>query len=142
MSSRSNSSNSRSSSCSTSARTSTSEASERRRPPNQAKSDGKPPVKREKNQVVFDQQYGSSKRWRFIAPPPVLYHRYQVSCRKKTEIPAKEKSRGKKNAGDQIGKRSGFGRRFFRSFVSACKECHAIKPSKRNDAQPGNMDLQ
>ncbi|CAL5405886.1 unnamed protein product [Camellia sinensis] len=126
MSSRSNSSNSRSSSCSTSARTSTSEASDMRRPLNRAKSANKTSCTRDKCQAVLNQQYGSSQRWQFITPVPVLNR--QVSRR--------QSKKGEKKGDNGSGERAGFGRRFLRWFMSACKECHAIEPSKRLQ---GNM---
>ncbi|CAK9182987.1 unnamed protein product [Ilex paraguariensis] len=122
MSSRSNSTNSRSSSCS-SARTSTSEASERKAM-GQAKFSGKTAVK---NRLVLNHQYGSSRRWQFITPAPVVKH--QISCRKRAEAAVQDELRAKKEARDKTG---GFGRRFFRSFVSACRECHAMNPPKRD----------
>ncbi|XP_052179233.1 uncharacterized protein LOC127792664 [Diospyros lotus] len=126
MSSRSNSTNSRSSSCSASARTSTStDASERRSPLSQAKLASK--TQKHQAAVLVQQYYGYSQRWQFIAPAPGLCR--QASRRKKAEVSVKE---GK----DQLagGESGGFCWRFFRSLVSACKECHAIEPS--------NMELQ
>lgn len=32
---------------------------------------------------------------------------------------------------EKRGKRGWWGRRFFRSFLSACRECHAIEPARR-----------
>ncbi|KAA8526816.1 hypothetical protein F0562_008955 [Nyssa sinensis] len=139
VSSRSNSTNS-SSSCS-SARTSVSDASERK-PLSNGKTGSRTTVSREiyqANKPVLIPQYGSSQRWQFITPAPVLKH--QVSHQKKAEIMALEELRLKNQAKDKARKRSGLCRRFFRSFVSACKECHAIQPSKRNDVLQGNMEL-
>lgn len=126
MSSRSNSTNSsRSSNCS-SARTSTSEASERKI---MSSTDGniRMSVRKERNNKSLlscqYQYYGSSQRWQLIAAAPVLKH--QGSRSRKVEI--LERKGSKKSREIDEGAKSWFGRRILKSFVSACKECHAIQ---------------
>ncbi|KAK9265762.1 hypothetical protein L1049_000077 [Liquidambar formosana] len=133
MSSRSNSTSSRSSSCS-SARTSSSDNSERKLLYSSKVAGKNTPIAREGyqvNRLVLSQPYGSSKRWHFITPAPVLNP--EVSRRKKAEIVVRKESKSKKQADKRTGAGSGFGRRFFWLFLSACKECHAIEPSAKDD---------
>ncbi|KAL7218279.1 hypothetical protein ACSBR2_011536 [Camellia fascicularis] len=127
--SRSSMSSSRSNSSSSSARTSISE-------PSSSSSDQRKPLNRASKVVAVKmpvvaremvRQYGSAKRWQFIAAAPELSH--QVSRRRKAEVEVEEGLRGKKEGGE---KAVGCGWRFFRSVASACKECHAIKPSSRD----------
>lgn len=130
MSSRSNSTNSRSSSCSSSARTSYSDCPERK-----LMYHGRTKTI---NKAVSGQVYGSSQRWQFITPVPASSSLSRESSRrKKTEVGAnKEESiRAKKQAGGgggQVVVKQQLGRRLFRWFVSACKECHAIEPSRKD----------
>ncbi|KAH7860823.1 hypothetical protein Vadar_018426 [Vaccinium darrowii] len=146
MSSRCNSTSSRSSnsSGSTSARTSTStDATEKKSalPLGQVKLGGKVGVKSDKSgqcvlgtkkQVLYVN--GSSRRWGLIPAAPVMSHGHQASRRRKGgEIVVKKKV--KVNRGRGIG----FGRRLLRWFVTACKECHAIKPLRENEA---SLELQ
>ncbi|KAM7498685.1 hypothetical protein LguiA_023099 [Lonicera macranthoides] len=115
LSSRSNSYNSRSSSCS-SARSSISEGSWEQRKKTGERNRG-------------GGQFGySSKRWQFIAPAPVLSQ--QVSRRRNGGSGVGE-VRVKGGGGGGEEKRGWWGRRFFRSFLSACRECHAIEPARR-----------
>ncbi|KAL2523561.1 Uncharacterized protein Adt_08615 [Abeliophyllum distichum] len=112
-----------------SARTSTSEASERKS------------LNREnfpEKSFANTLQYASSRRWQFIAPAPVLMHQGSRSRSSKTAESVKKSKSGKqvKNGSDLRG---GFGRRVLRSFVSACKECHAIKPPTREGLKPRNI---
>ncbi|KAL2472684.1 hypothetical protein Fot_48420 [Forsythia ovata] len=128
MSSRSNSTNSRRSNCS-SARTSTSEASIRKS------------LNREKfpdKSLANTLQYASSRRWQFIAPAPVLMHQGSRS-RSSKAAESVEKSKSGKQVKNGIDLRGGFGRRVLRSFVSACKECHAIKTPPREGLKPRNI---
>ncbi|CAI9773506.1 unnamed protein product [Fraxinus pennsylvanica] len=131
MSSRSNSTNSRRSNCS-SARTSTSEASERE-VPNGAKIPSKLPA----NTAAFTLPYGSSRRWQFIAPAPVLMHQGSRS-RKAADSVERPKSKSRKQGknGSDLG--GWFGRRALRYFVSSCKECHAIRTPTREGVWPRN----
>lgn len=90
-------------------------------------------TKRERTQsILIQQQYGISGRWRLITAMPDLNH--QASRRKKEEgKDLKEGLRGKKEHGGH--RKSGFGRwGCFGSAMSACKECHAIGPSRREEA--------
>ncbi|XP_042028380.1 uncharacterized protein LOC121775368 [Salvia splendens] len=128
MSSRSNSTNSRTST-SSSARTSTSEASERR--PLRARDHhyyggGGAVGRRERavrSPVVMScqYQYGASRRWQLIAAAPALKQRGSSS------------SSGPRRASDQSGAvadRKGAKKaksNWFKRFVNACQECHAIK---------------
>lgn len=143
ISSRSNSINSsRSSSCS-SARTSTSEtapfSSDRKilSHHDKAKVINKNRVGKDwyqaRNKPVLTPHYGSSQRWQFIAPAPALKHQgssrgrkpNRRSCARDQELKSKKQTEGLRKA------RTWFGGKIFRAFVSACKECHAIKPSSR-----------
>ncbi|KAK3034994.1 hypothetical protein RJ639_033372 [Escallonia herrerae] len=141
MSSRSNSTSSLSSSCS-SARTSTSDqASERKLVPlNEGKVALKTTFTRERYEadkpVLINPQYG----WQFVAPVPVLTH--QVSRRKKAEARVQQESKAKKRADGKTGAKAGLCRRFFRSFVSTCKECHAMEPAKIDRVLQGKIELQ
>lgn len=138
MSSRSNSSNSRSSSCSSSARTSYSDGSERKL------------IYRGRtktiNKAVSGQVYGSSQRWQFITPVPAASSSLsrESSRRRKTEVVVnnEESIRAKKQAGGgggQVVVKQQLGRRLFRWFVSACKECHAIEPSRKDKVLRTNV---
>ncbi|XP_058221603.1 uncharacterized protein LOC131331581 [Rhododendron vialii] len=83
-----------------------------------------------KKQVLYVN--GSSRRWGLIPAAPVVSH--QVPRRRKGgEIVVKKKVKVRRGGG------MGFGRRFLRWFVTACKECHAIKPLRGADV---NMELQ
>ncbi|KAL2496424.1 hypothetical protein Fot_40181 [Forsythia ovata] len=119
MSSRSNSTNSRSSNCS-SARTSTSETSERK-----ILSGGRIPGKK----PVLNPQYkySSSQRWQLIAPAPALMH--QGSRSRKVECKELKSRKMEKDNNTDLHGKSWFGRKVLRSFVSACKKCHAIETS-------------
>ncbi|GMY31863.1 Membrane-associated kinase regulator [Fagus crenata] len=128
-SSRSNSTNSRSSSCS-SARTSSSDNSER-------KLLYKTTFLRDRyhgNKVFSAQAYGSSQRWQYITHVPVLSR--ESSRRKKVESMGKE-VRTKKQTEKRKGASSWFGWKFLWWFVSACKECHAMEPSMKDDVLGG-----
>lgn len=134
MSSRSNSTNSRSSSssCSTSARTSTSDVSERRVLMNRSRSARKKQEVYIANRPSLSKQYGS---WQYVTQTPVLTRKTSRKNKADTDIQQgskrkKQDDKGKKQG--EKGKRSGgFFWRFFRWFVSACNECHAINPSKK-----------
>ncbi|KAL1537765.1 hypothetical protein AAHA92_30249 [Salvia divinorum] len=128
MSSRSNSTNSRTStSTSSSARTSTSEASERR--PLRARDHyyggaGAAAGRRERavrSPVVMScqYQYGASRRWQLIAAAPALKQRGSPSsgARRASESAAVADRKGAKKSKSN----------WFKRFVSACQECHAIK---------------
>ncbi|KAL3503195.1 hypothetical protein ACH5RR_037644 [Cinchona calisaya] len=133
ISSRSNSTNSsRSSSCN-SARTSTSDKA-KFVGKNTAEKDNYLYYKATKKQpVLLTPQYytSASQRWQFIAPAPALKH--QVSRARKAEICIRDQEcNSKKQRKDwTVARRTCFGLEFFRAFVSACKECHAMKPSSR-----------
>ncbi|KAK4439170.1 hypothetical protein Salat_0251900 [Sesamum alatum] len=142
MSSRSNSTNSRSS-CS-SARTSTSEAnSERRLSAVDGNFPGRISVRKERNATRPSQyQYGSCQRWQLIAAAPVLKHQGSSRSRKVEVLERKgsKKSRGNVD-GEPGGAKSWFGRRILKSFVSVCKECHAIKTSSVEGVLPRSLEL-
>ncbi|XP_059444593.1 uncharacterized protein LOC132176418 [Corylus avellana] len=136
-SSRSNSTNSRSSSCS-SGRTSSSDNSERKLL-YQSKFSSTTPGVRDRYQA---QVYGSSQRWQYITPVPFLSR--EPSRRKKMEVVGKE-GISKKQAKKERKEAGSWpaGRRFFWWFVSACKECHAMEPSRKDDVYlRGNLKLQ
>ncbi|XP_010272380.1 PREDICTED: uncharacterized protein LOC104608177 [Nelumbo nucifera] len=138
MSSRSNSSNSRSSSC-CSARTSSSETSERR-PSISDRMAARSPIAGERNQInrpvgsQDSQPYSTStQRWQFIAPAPILTPSTEISRRKKTGVRVQEEPKPKKKVKDRTTGGSSFARRFFRSFVSSCRECHSLQTSMEED---------
>ncbi|KAG8386342.1 hypothetical protein BUALT_Bualt03G0138900 [Buddleja alternifolia] len=145
MSSRSNSTNSRSSNCS-SARTSTSDqASERKT----ASFDGNIPartsVRKERNRpgLGSQYQYGSSQRWQLMAAAPVLKH--QGSRSRKIDHVLDRKG-SKKSSGVDIDENCNdgklwFGKRILKSFVSACKECHAIETSNVDTVSPRSLEM-
>lgn len=124
-SSRCNSSNS--SRCS-SARTSTSESSER-----------KMAAKNIRYHMMPNSHSGrpvpGSQRWQFMATPAALVdrrknHRHGTGARNQEPKLRKQGDDGEKLINKTAGK-SSFGLRILRSFVSTCKECHAIQPSNR-----------
>ncbi|KAL2327618.1 hypothetical protein Fmac_021045 [Flemingia macrophylla] len=146
-SSRSNSSNS---SCS-SARTSSSDSSERKLSHNKVKNG----ALRSMTPSHY-QSYGCSQRWQYITPVPPLNREVSVRRRrdiikqgtkKKKEEKSTQRSHNNKNNNNKKNKKSKketvnkgmklrlkFGRRIFRWFVMACRECHAMEPSiKRCD---------
>ncbi|KAI9083636.1 hypothetical protein K1719_034578 [Acacia pycnantha] len=126
LSSRSNSTNSRSSSCS-SARTSSSDSSERRLFYNRVLSSGGRACQGNNNSKMV---YGCSQRWQYITPVPATSLSRDSSLRRKGKkedlVNMKKKTTTKKE--DQ---RLPIGRRFFRWIVMACKECHALEPSRK-----------
>ncbi|KAF3442018.1 hypothetical protein FNV43_RR15934 [Rhamnella rubrinervis] len=131
-------SNSRSSSCSSSARTSHSDGSERK-----LMYHGRTKTI---NKGISGQLYGSSQRWQFITPVPASSSSLsrESSRRRKTEDVAnnEEAIRVKKQAGSgggQVVVKQQLGRRLFRWFVSACKECHAIEPSRKDKVLRANF---
>lgn len=136
MSSRSNSTNSRSSnsSCSTSARTSTSDVSERRVLMNRSRSARKKPEMYTANRPSLSKQYGN---WQYVTQTPVLTRK--ASRKNKAETDIQQGSKRKKQ-GDKGKPSGGFFWRFFRWFVSACNECHAINPSKRETVFQGSIN--
>ncbi|RYR20951.1 hypothetical protein Ahy_B03g066175 [Arachis hypogaea] len=144
MSSRSNSINSRgSSSCSSSARTSASDGSERRllhSKLSSLSSSASPSCKgvyMGKRTMVsaHPQVYGCSQRWQYLTPVPALNRDAskkrtgEVKQKKKEDKKTKKKKMmKKKNKEKKVRLR--FGRKIFRWFVMACRECHAMEPSK------------
>ena len=147
MSSRSNSTNSRSSSCSSSARTSSSDNSERRLfYPQTTSVMGRDNHRGSKG--VSAQVYGSSQRWQFMAPVPALSRETSLRRRKAAELLGnnhdhqERRSLPKKKERTAVVRRLRFGRRLFRWFLTACKECHAIEPSKKDKVLRPNVKLQ
>ncbi|CAA3024169.1 Hypothetical predicted protein [Olea europaea subsp. europaea] len=133
MSSRSNSTNSRISN-SSSARTSTSEASERK-----VMNGPKIPSKLPANTAAVALPYCSSRGWQFIAPAPVLMHQGSRSRpRKAADAVEPRESKSRKQGKNGSDLRGWFGRRVLRSFVSSCKECHAIRTPTREGVWPRN----
>ncbi|KAG5254955.1 membrane-associated kinase regulator [Salix suchowensis] len=127
-SSRSNSTNSSRSSVS-SARTSSSDSSERRRFHNNTTRTKTPLA----SKAVMAQLYGSSQRWQHIMPVPAAVLKREDSRRKSGGILVEEgliSSRKHVEKGKRD--RAGIWRRFFRSFLVACRECHAMEPSARD----------
>ncbi|CAN4102911.1 unnamed protein product [Withania somnifera] len=139
-SSRSNSVNSRSS-CSSSARTSTSESSERKLI-NQGKNSAFAMYMNSSNNTNSSSTLhtGVSQKWQFIVTPsPVMKKKNQFSApitTKKSQFVCKyqnQSAKGRKKRKEN-GKRKVrflFLRRVFRKFMSACRECHAMEPTRR-----------
>ncbi|TKY66491.1 hypothetical protein E2542_SST09365 [Spatholobus suberectus] len=137
LSSRSNSTNS---SCS-SARTSSSDSSERRSFHNKLKGGSL----RSKTLSHY-QAYGYSQRWQYITPVPALNREGSVRRTRDAQQGKKDKGtkrkhndkkknkQSKKEMGNK-GVRLRFGRRILRWFVMACRECHAMEPSKDRDKE-------
>ncbi|KAE8680132.1 hypothetical protein F3Y22_tig00111392pilonHSYRG00331 [Hibiscus syriacus] len=129
MSSRSNSTNSRSS-CS-SARTSSSDNSERR-----LLCHSKIHACNKASKMVTAQLYGDAQRWQYITAVPVL--KREASRRKNSGVERKDALRGKKQGDHQQQRTATKGRsepclRFFSLFLLACRECHAMEPSKKQE---------
>ncbi|XP_062086999.1 uncharacterized protein LOC133793719 [Humulus lupulus] len=151
MSSRSNSTNSRSSSCSSSARTSSSDNSERRLLYRQSSKTTSVMGRDQRygggtntgSKAVSAQVYGSSQRWQFMAPVPALSRETSLRRKKAAEVSGNNsknhdedrRSLPKKKNRTAVVKRLRFGRRVFRWFLAACKECHAIEPSKKKNVR-------
>ncbi|KAF5728296.1 hypothetical protein HS088_TW21G00443 [Tripterygium wilfordii] len=76
--------------------------------------------------------YGASQRWQIIAPVlPVLN---RDSSRKRSKNGANEGTRGKKQENEKSKEvKPGIWRRFFRYFLVACRQCHALEPSSVKD---------
>lgn len=136
MSSRSNSVNSsRSSVSSSSARTSwSSDNSERRLLYHSTKLSRKTPMA---SKVIMEQLYGSSQRWQHVMPMPALK---RDDSRRKNNGAVIKKKEGDHQHGKK-DKSSGICRRFFRSFLVACRECHAMEPSTKDDILQGIVKL-
>jgi len=119
LSSRSNSTNS---TCS-SARTSASDSSERRLFINNNMS------KLSSRSVArpVQQSYGCSQRWQYITPVPAALNRDISKRRKQQRAKRKEKKKIKKRVSLRVV------RSIFRWFFIACRQCHAMEPSKTNN---------
>ncbi|KAG6607885.1 hypothetical protein SDJN02_01037, partial [Cucurbita argyrosperma subsp. argyrosperma] len=146
MSSRSNSTNSRSSSScgsSTSARTSSSESNNVDRSSRFSSHQKKSP-----KSSVSAQVYGSSQRWQFIASVPVPTTLSRENSRRKKAVEKiggksdlrrnkkrteKTTARKKKKKKKKKKKNMWFGRKVFRWIILVCKECHAIEPSRKDE---------
>ncbi|GMJ11437.1 hypothetical protein like AT3G15250 [Hibiscus trionum] len=122
--SRSDSTNSRSSSCS-SARTSSSDSSERRLLYHRR-------YNSKASKLVSGQLYGDcySHRWQYITAVPVL--KREVSRTKNGEAAKKQGGHREKRAGSKGRSMACF--RFLRLFLLACRQCHAMEPSKKLDS--------
>ncbi|KAF4367164.1 hypothetical protein F8388_006472 [Cannabis sativa] len=94
------------------------------------------------SKAVSAQVYGSSQRWQFMAHPVPALSRDTSLRRRKTEVSVNNKNHNdeerrsipkKKKKRTVVVKRLRFGRtpRIFRWFFAACRECHAIEPSKK-----------
>ncbi|XP_073159162.1 uncharacterized protein [Henckelia pumila] len=148
MSSRSNSTNSRSSNCS-SARTSTSTDQYYYSNPELRKAAAKKEIRH--HHVIRPpvlnahecQLHGSSQKWQFIAAAPVLKHQGSRSRKADHVLEPKGSRKSKRIDEDHgAGVKPWFGKRVLKSFVSACKECHAIKTSTRiEDGLPRNLEV-
>ncbi|KAK7313070.1 hypothetical protein VNO77_37446 [Canavalia gladiata] len=130
-------SNSTNSSCS-SARTSSSDSSERRSFNNKIKNGAY--VTNRSMVSPHYQAYGCSQRWQYITPVPMLNR--DGSLRKKRDTQqGKKKEEGtkirNKKKEKKVKKRVKlrFGRRIFRWFAMACRQCHAMEPSKTNNKE-------
>ncbi|KAL5736379.1 hypothetical protein ACOSP7_030948 [Xanthoceras sorbifolium] len=148
MSSRSNSTNSRSSTSSSSARTSLSSDNSERRflyYNNNKVSSCRATMA---SKMVTAQLYGSSQRWQYLTPVPVL--KREASQKQNNGggvVIIKEGSRSKRQQGNNNNKKKkkkirtgdhherpkGICRRIFMSLLFACRECHAMEPSTDDD---------
>lgn len=119
LSSRSNSTNS---TCS-SARTSASDSSERRLfiHNNMSKLSSRSVAR------PVQQSYGCSQRWEYITPVPAALNRDTSKRRKQQRAKRKEKKKIKKRVSLRVV------RSIFRWFFIACRQCHAMEPSKTNN---------
>jgi hypothetical protein len=119
LSSRSNSTNS---TCS-SARTSASDSSERRLfiHNNMSKLSSRSVAR------PVQQSYGCSQRWQYITPVPAALNRDTSKRRKQQRAKRKEKKKIKKRVSLRVV------RSIFRWFFIACRQCHAMEPSKTNN---------
>ncbi|KAI4333649.1 hypothetical protein L6164_018429 [Bauhinia variegata] len=133
MSSRSNSTNSRSSSCS-SARTSSSDSSERKLFYNKLANTYR--YQPNSKMASAHQIYGSSQRWQYITSVPALSR--DASRRRKGEQERKEAVKRKKQTAAGSSK---FGRRILRWLMMACRECHAMEPSRKDEILQENVKL-
>ncbi|KAJ4975435.1 hypothetical protein NE237_000541 [Protea cynaroides] len=135
-------SNSRSSSCS-SGRTSSSENIEKRFLGAETSDEiatGRIPITRNhSNKSIRLQSQVSNQRWQLIAPAPILTPTASVPRRKRAEILVPEELRSKKQVKNKNKRSSWFGQRFFRSFMSTCRACHALEPSNRKAELEGKF---
>ncbi|OWM81420.1 hypothetical protein CDL15_Pgr007458 [Punica granatum] len=138
MSSRSNSGNSsRSSNCS-SARTSySSDSSERKLSFQNKLASTRTQSTRERrskgccNKDTVAQLYGS-QRWQFMAPMPVLSRETSTRRKKSEEMIIKEESSKPKKEKSRAPHRR-FCRKFFESFLSTCRRCHAMEAQVKDE---------
>ncbi|KAF5478681.1 hypothetical protein F2P56_005221 [Juglans regia] len=92
------------------------------------------------NKALSSQVYvQSSQRWQYITVPVPILTR-EPSRRKKMEMVGK-KLRPKKQAEERKGASLWHFARFFWWIVSACKQCHAMEPSRKDHVLQGNMEL-
>ncbi|OAY28714.1 uncharacterized protein LOC110600883 [Manihot esculenta] len=143
VSSRSNSVNSSRSSVSSSSRTSwSSDYSQRRLLYHSTKLASRTPMA---SKVVMAQFYGSSQRWQHIVSVPPAMKR-EDSRRKNVGVavvnPGLMNKKDSDHQKEKKGKSLGICRKIFRSFLVACRECHAIEPSREEDILQGNVKLQ
>ena len=75
--------------------------------------------------------YGSSQRWQFITPAPVLGP--SLSRRRRGGSAELRLSPKKKNMSNVSDERLGFCQRVLRSFVKSCKACHAMEGAAVED---------
>ncbi|EXC08467.1 hypothetical protein L484_009610 [Morus notabilis] len=136
VSSRSNSTNS---SCSSSARTSSSDNSERRSTLSYCRQGSKTTLNGPgSSKVVSARVYGSSQRWQFMAPVPALS---RDGSRRRKVMELRNEKNGQEKKAVAKRRRWRLGRRLFRWFVTACNECHAIEPSRKDGVSRGNVNL-
>ncbi|KAM3302304.1 putative membrane-associated kinase regulator 3 [Capsicum chacoense] len=135
-SSRSNSTNSRSSCSSSSARTSTSESSERKLLSQGKNSAFAIYMNSSKYMNSSSTHYtGVSPKWQFIVTPaPVMKKNGQFVSKSQKKSPKgckslKSRKQRKENGNRKV--RFWFLRRVLKKFMSACRECHAMEPTRR-----------
>ncbi|KAF5728036.1 hypothetical protein HS088_TW21G00179 [Tripterygium wilfordii] len=76
--------------------------------------------------------YGASRRWQIIAPVVPVLNR--DLSRKRSKIGADRGVRGKKQESKKSREvKPGIWRRFFRYFLVACRQCHAMESSVKDD---------
>lgn len=98
---------------------------------------------------VASKVYGSSQRWQIVTPLPYLSRetsRRNRSGKENVNVINEKVIRKKKQV--RVGKKIvmvkpiRLGLRFLKWFMSSCRECHAIEPSRKGKVKPGNVKVQ
>lgn len=85
------------------------------------------------NKDVVSQLYGS-QRWQFITPMPTLSRETSSRRKKADEMIIKEETGNNKPKKEKTGSQHrGFCRKFFDSFMSTCRQCHAMEAQVKDE---------